>query len=199
MERKKTSKKDNKLKKVFNIYLLESLICSIAILGVGVFLLLKPETATRTAEILTSIVLIAVAMASGFNYALNEKFSFFKGSIVTGVAAALTAFVIITNPFSLTKMLVFAIGVYLVISSAIKFYYAFSFKRDKEESWILMLMMAVMSLLFGGLTLCSYYIPLANLYYTQAGGLFLILHGVIELTQTALLKQRCEELINIYK
>jgi len=37
------------------------------------------------------------------------------------------------------------------------------------------------------------------LYFTQTAGLFIVLHSIIEITQVALLKQRSEVLIKLFK
>ena len=195
-----TEKKDNvliKLKKVFNVYLLESLICALASLGIGIFLLAKPEVATRTASMLIGIILIIVGLASIFNYALNEKFSFFRGHIIDGIVALLIAILLITNPFAITTMLTICVGIYLIFNGVIKMTYAISFNKAKEESWLVMLLMAIVSTFFGVAIIIHPFF--ANLYFTQTAGLFIVLHSIIELTQVALLKQRSEFLIKLFK
>ena len=173
--------------RLFNIYFLEFLSFSIGMVIVGLFLLLKPALATRTAEILTAICLIIIGLGSGFNYTFKSKIRVFDFSLVFGAISLILAALIITNPFSLTNFLAVAFGVFLIISGLFKINFALNFKGINEESWVLVLTIGVISIAFGITAIVN---PFANLYFTQMIGLFMILYGVIEATYTILLKQR---------
>ncbi len=203
MEKKSNAKSkktaSNNLKeitKLFNIYFWQYMLFSLGVLGVGLYLLLEPAAATRTAEIITAICLIVIGLGAGFNYTFKQKIRMFDFSLVFGAIALILAALIITNPFALTNFLAVAFGVFLIISGLVKFNFATNFKSLKQPSWVLVLTMGIISVVFGAIVIIN---PFANLYFTQVIGLFMILYAIIEATYTILLKQRSREFIKLIK
>ena len=201
---KKTVKKSKKttgnnkkdITKLFDIYFWQYILLSVGILTVGLFLLFEPATATRTAEIATAICLIVIGLGAGFNYTFKQKVRMFDFSLVFGAIALILGALIITNPFALTNFLAVAYGVFLIISGLVKFNYAVNFKDLKQPSWVLVLTIGIISVVFGTIVIIN---PFANLYFTQVIGLFMVLYAVMETTFTILLKQRSKEIIKLLK
>ena len=194
MRKKSTNIKE--LSKLFNIYFIQYLAYSVGILFVGIILLTKPAMATRTAEIITAIVLIVIGLGNGFNYTMKSKIKIFDFSLAYSAVILILGALIITNPFSLTTFLTIAFGVFLIVSGLYKLNIALYFKNIKEESWVLVLTMAIISIVFGLVGIIN---PFANLYFTQAIGLFMIMFAIIETTHTILLKQRSKEFLKLLK
>ena len=197
--KKKAIKKDDDLKgvtKLFNIYFLEYMAYSLVFIAAGIVLLTNPAMATRTAEIVTAIILIVVGFGSGFNYTLKNKIRIFDFSIIFSIISLILGAVILANPFSLTNFLSIAFGVFLIISGLVKYNFALNFKFINEESWKLILTMSILSVLFGIFIIIN---PFANLYFTQVIGLFMTIYGVIEITHTILLKQRSKYFLKLLK
>ncbi len=194
--KKTTNSNLKEITKLFNIYFWQYMLFSLGVLGVGLYLLLEPAAATRTAEIITAICLIVIGLGAGFNYTFKQKIRMFDFSLVFGAIALILAALIITNPFALTNFLAVAFGVFLIISGLVKFNFAINFKLLKQPSWVLVLTMGIISVVFGAIVIIN---PFANLYFTQVIGLFMILYAIIEATYTILLKQRSREFIKLIK
>ena len=195
----KTTKSTNSIKplvKLFNIYFYQFMVFSIGVIIVGLFLLLKPALATRTAEIATAVCLIVIGLGLAFNNTFKSKLSILDFSLVFGIIAMILGVLIITNPFSLTNFLAVAFGVFLIINGLSKIHFAINFKAMKESCWLLILAIAIMSIVFGIMVIVD---PFANLYFTQMIGLFMILYGVVEVTYMILLKQRSKDFLKLLK
>ena len=184
------------LNSLFNIYFAQYIVYSLCALFIGLFLLTKPAIATRTAEIITSIVLIVLGLGNAFVYTMKKKVRMFDFSIVYSVISLTLAVLIITNPFELTNFLTVAFGVFLIVSGLLKINYALFLNNIKENSWSLVLTMGIVSIIFGLIAIIN---PFANLYFTQAIGLFMLLYGIIEITHTILLKKRSKEFLKLIK
>ena len=201
---KKTVKKSKKttnnniksLNQLINIYFCQYLLFSVGVLAVGLYLIFEPATATRTAEIATAICLIIIGLGAGFNYTFKQKIRMFDFSLVYGAIALILGALIITNPFALTNFLAVAFGVFLMISGLVKFNFAMNYKALKQPSWVLVLTMGIISIVFGAIVIIN---PFANLYFTQVIGLFMVLYAVIEATYTILFKQRSKDIIKLIK
>ena len=198
-QKKEVKPKKDELKgitKLFNLYFLEYMLYSLVFLGVGIVLLTNPALATRIAEIVTAIVLIVVGLGNGFNYALTKKIKIFDFSIIYSIIALILGVLILTNPFELINFLAIAFGIFLIASGLVKYNFALTFKFAGEESWKLVLTMSLLSMIFGVVIIIN---PFVNLYFTQVIGLFMFMHGIIDMTHTILLKQRSKYFLNLIK
>ena len=196
-ERKKTNNTVSKsVLRLINVYFWQFISYSLLVLIVGLFLMFKPAMATRTAEIITAITLIVIGLGAAFDYTFKSKIKIFDFSLVFGSIAVILGALIITNPFALTNFLAVAFGVFLVINGLVKLNFALGFRSIKEGSWMLVLTMSIISMLFGIIVIIN---PFANLYFTQMIGVFMILYAVIEATYTILIKQRSKDFLKLLK
>ena len=197
--RKKVVKMDDNIKeltKLFNIYFFQYMVYSLIFLAIGIVLLTEPALATRTAEIATAVVLIIIGLGNGFIYTLIEKIKLFDFSLVFSAISLVLAALIITNPFALTNFLSVAFGVFLMVNGLLKINYALHFRGIKEDSWVLILTMGIVSIIFGIVNIVN---PFASLYFTQVIGLFMVLYSIIEITHSILLKQRSSKFLKQLK
>ncbi len=197
--KKAVPKKEDNMKgltKLFNLFFLQYMGYSMIFLIAGFVLLTEPAMATRTAEIITACILFVLGLGNAFNYSLKSRIRIFDFSLVFSAISLILGVLIITNPFALTNFLSVAFGVFLIINGLLKINFALNFKSVKEDSWVLVLTMAIVSFLFGAAIIVN---PFANLYFTQVIGMFMILYAIIELTHTILLKQRSKVFLKLLK
>ena len=186
----------NLLQKIFNIYILQTLISSITIFVLGLVFLFNPTIATRTVEIITSIILIALGIGAIFNYFSKATLRIFNYNLVYGIISIVLGVLIAVNPFALVNIITIAFGIWLVFSGLIKVNYGLNFKRINEDSWLLTLVIGILTLVFGVIVIIN---PFINLYLTQVLGLFISIYAVLEFTESILLKQRSSAFLKQFK
>lgn len=197
--KEKGNKKSSPLKllqKIFNIYILQTLISSITIFVLGLVFLFNPTIATRTVEIITSIILIALGIGAIFNYFSKATLRIFNYNLVYGIISIVLGVLIAVNPFALVNIITIAFGIWLVFSGLIKVNYGLNFKRINEDSWLLTLVIGILTLVFGVIVIIN---PFINLYLTQVLGLFISIYAVLEFTESILLKQRSSAFLKQFK
>lgn len=198
--KEKTSSKKSSplklLKKVFNIYIYQSIISSIIIFILGLVFLFNPTIATRTVEIITSIILMALGIGAIFNYFSKATLKIFNFNLAYGIVSIILGFLIVINPFALVNIITIIFGAWLCVSGLVKVNYGLNFKRVNEDSWVLTLVIGLLTLAFGIVVVIN---PFINLYLTQVLGLFISIYAVLDFTETILLKQRSSAFLKLFK
>ncbi|MBQ9833804.1 MAG: DUF308 domain-containing protein [Bacilli bacterium] len=193
---KKKSSTLKLLQKIFNIYVCQSLISSVIIFVLGLVFLFNPTIATRTVEVVTSIILIVLGIGSTFNYFSKATLKIFNFNLLYGIVSIVLGLLILINPFTLVNIITIIFGAWLCVSGLVKVNYAFNFKKVKEDSWLLTFVIGILTLIFGIVVIVN---PFINLYLTQVLGLFISIYAVLEFTETVLLKQRSSAFLKLFK
>lgn len=97
--------------------------------------------------------LLALAGSIGIvRFALKKDDSFFsKYGIVYGIAFLIIAFLLLLKDTVIVKMLPFALGMVMIISSTLRFDDILKFKKSKKEIWKVLLFLMILEFLFGGI------------------------------------------------
>lgn len=184
------------LQKIFNIYLCQTIIGSIIIFIMGLIFLFNPTIATRTVEVITSIILMVLGIGAIFNYFSKATLKIFNFNLAYGIASIVLGVLIVFNPFALTNIITIIFGAWLFVSGLIKINYGLNFKKVNEESWLLTFVIGLLTSLFGVVVIIN---PFINLYLTQVLGLFISIYAVLEFTESILLKQRSSAFLKLFK
>ena len=142
------------------------------------------------------IVLIITGIYNIIKFITNTNNRFFIIEIVCGILTIIAGILTMLNPFSLANMATIGIGIWLIISAAIKIATAIQLKRFKEETWFLTLIIAILSLIIGFLIIINpfeSYIVLATYI-----GIMVCMYSAIDIVQQLLLKKRMKEIIKIF-
>ena len=83
----------------------------------------------------------------------------------------------------------------MIINGLSKMNYAVWLKKGEEDSWLVTLVSGILIAVIGILVVFN---PFASLTITKLAGAFLIITGVIDLTDTILFKKRSKEIMDIF-
>lgn len=167
---------DNKLKSMFRT----SVIVSLALIIVGIFLIVSPETTLSFVSYGTGIILLITGLIPTINFFINkENQKYLDISFIFGIIFIIVDIVIIINPKIVASIVPLLIGIWMIINGVIKLYYSILINKTVKSisSIIISLLILVCGLLlvlnpFGGAVTLTIII-----------GIFLVVYSVLDLAE----------------
>ena len=180
------------MKKELNRVFYTSLLTSIILVVIGILLLFFPNgTIKIVSYILGAIMGITgiMGLIKFFLYTDENKYN--RYGLAYGIVLLVVACLFFFKTDSIAKIMPFALGIYMIISSAIKVEYTLKLKKDKNDNWKVTLVMAIVSILFG---LVLIFNPLKSaLYMTQVIGIVLIFYAILDMIDSYIIKCNLKE------
>lgn len=167
---------DNKLKSMFRT----SVIVSLALILVGIFLIVSPETTLSFVSYGTGIILLITGLIPTINFFINkENQKYLDISFIFGIIFIIVGIVIIINPKIVASIVPLLIGIWMIINGVIKLYYSILINKTVKSisSIIISLLILVCGLLlvlnpFGGAVTLTIII-----------GIFLVVYSLLDLAE----------------
>jgi len=167
---------DNKLKSMFRT----SIIVSLALILVGIFLIVSPETTLSFVSYGTGIILLITGLIPTINFFINkENQKYLDISFIFGIIFIIVGIVIIINPKIVASIVPLLIGIWMIINGVIKLYYSILINKAVKSisSIIISLLILVCGLLlvlnpFGGAVTLTVII-----------GIFLVVYSILDLAE----------------
>lgn len=175
---------ENLMKKFFR----SSIITSIFLIVLGGLLFFKSEETIITIAYIIGGALFALgvlALIRFVRYAKKEVNS--ELDIIYGTVTIILGYLIIMNPKSLASIIPIVLGVCIVISSATKLTYALELKRDKNQLWVMTLIVAIVSAICGAALIINPFAGASAI--TQIVGAFIIVYAILDITSTITIKR----------
>ncbi|MDE6284943.1 MAG: DUF308 domain-containing protein [Bacilli bacterium] len=185
----------NSISNKFNRMLLYSMITAFITGIFGLILLFMPDLTNKVVGILVGFVFLVSGVNAIYKYFHRDGAKLYSLNILFGILYSILGVVIIVYPFSVMTFVTICLGLYLVVSGAVKMNYAFWLKRGNEDSWLITLVSGIMLLLFGILVMFN---PFISLTLTQLAGAFLLIVSILDFTDTMMFKKRANEIMNIF-
>ena len=162
----------------------------------GIVLYAYPAIAIKTVSWLIGIIFIIIGSLSIYSYIKKDRISLLAFNLVYGILSIVVGLFVALNPFAIANILTVSLGIWLLVSGALKVNYALRLKSIKELSWSLTLAVGIITILFAIMVLFN---PFSKLIIVEVIGLFLIVYGVIDLTDILLIKKRSKNFIKSFK
>ena len=185
----------NSVENMYNRMIAYSVLTSLATAVMGVVLLFLPSLTNKVVGIITGIIFLLSGLNSIFKYFHREGAKIYSLTLVFGVLYILLGGIIIVYPFSVVDFITICLGIYMIINGLSKMNYAVWLKKGEEDSWLVTLVSGILIAVIGILVVFN---PFASLTITKLAGAFLIITGVIDLTDTILFKKRSKEIMDIF-
>ncbi len=184
-------------KKAFNALTLGAIALDILIFILGAYFIAKPTTSANIIGYVFGILLIIVGIYNIIKFIVNMGTNkFFLIEIISGILTILAGVFMVYNPFSLANITTIGVGIWLIISATIKGAIALQFKKFNEETWMLSLIIAVITLILGILIIVNpfeSYIVLA--VYV---GVMVCVYAAMDIVQQILFRKRVKEIVKIF-
>lgn len=196
MEKKKKRSTIKYLESQFDRYMLANILVALSIIVLGLVLYVKPAIAIKTVSWLIGLIFIVVGGLSIYSYIKKDRISLLTFNLIYGLISIAVGLLVILNPFAIANILTVSLGIWLIISGGLKINYSIRLKFIKERAWALTLTVGIISILFGLMVILN---PFSKLIIVEVIGLFLIVYGIIDLTDTILLKRCAKNFIKEFK
>lgn len=193
MKKNKKSGPVSVIEAQFNSYMISCFIVSILMIVLGLILYLIPSIAIKTVSWLIGLFFLGQGAFAIYNYFKKGQVKFISFNLVYGIIIAAIGLFVIVNPFAIANILTVGLGIWLLINGGLKINYAIRLKSINENSWTLTLVVGIISIIFGLMAILN---PFAKLVIVEVIGLFLAVYGIIDLTDSILLKKRAKNFIN---
>ncbi len=180
------------LKRKFNQMIRSSLITSIVLIVIGVFLIVKPEEILSLISIIIGIGLVVMGIFGVVNFIKdiqdNNPMSL---DLIYGALCLIVGSVLITNTKIVGSILPIVLGIWMVINSIIKAQYATILKEDNNREWQLTLIISILTLVCGILFIFNPFKGAAVL--TQIIGTILVIYSVMDIINIIILKKNIHD------
>lgn len=152
-----------------------SLVSSIVMFILGVFLLVRPDFIINIVSTIIGLVILVPGIISLMDYFKTK----YTANLVIGVIAGVVGIVFIFNSKLVSSILPFVLGIYFIINGISKLQYSFELRKNNVVNYMPSIVTALLILLCGVLMIIN---PFGGaLAITQVLGIFMIIYSALDL------------------
>ena len=153
-----------------------SVITIIVSLLIGAVLLIKPDESLKLVSLLCGITVIALGIAALFSYFTKYKTAVLA---VLGTVSIIGGIIISVKYQAIMSVIIFIFGLFILLSGIVDFFSAIDSKKSDISSWIVSLVLAVVTMVFGLVIMVN---PFSSVVVmTRILGVGLIVYAVMDL------------------
>ena len=170
------------MNKIFNA----SIVTSVIILVLGIFLFIQPDTIIRIVSIILGGIILIPGITSLIDYFKNK----YQPSLITGIVTIIIGLILIINTQLVASILPFILGIYFIINGINRLQYALEIRRQ-GMNFTTSLVFSILIIICGVLFIIN---PFGGaLAITKVMGIFMIIYALLDLTNSILLKREIHE------
>lgn len=179
-------------KKYNNIKLLEILI-AIVFIVFGIILILNKTVSDKFISTFLGILILVEAALNIYSAVMSDSNRIFKINILFGIIFILLAIFLFVNPIKFVNYITIYYGTYLIINGIKEFINSIKYKLIKEDSWLIILVMSILTISLGVLMI---FYPFESFGIIEIVGIFSILFGLLTINTSNLLRNRVEKFMS---
>lgn len=183
---------EGKEKKYNNIKLLEILI-AIVFIVFGIILILNKTVSDKFISTFLGILILVEATLNIYSAVMSDSNKIFKINILFGLIFILLAIFLFVNPIKFVNYITIYYGTYLIINGIKGFINSIKYKLIKEDSWLIILVMSILTISLGVLMI---FYPFESFGIIEIVGIFSILFGLLTINTSNLLRNRVEKFMS---
>lgn len=170
------------MNKIFNA----SVVTSVIILVLGIFLFIQPDTVIHMISVILGGIILVPGVISLIDYFRNKN----QASLISGIVTILIGLILIINTKLVAGILPFILGIYFIVSGITRLQYALQLKRQ-NISYTASLVFSILIIICGTLFIIN---PFGGaLVITKVMGIFMIIYALLDLTNTIIIKKEMNE------
>lgn len=186
------------MKKKFNKIIYGSWVSSFLFLIFGIFLFIKPKLANSLIGYVVGAIILLSGLCAIINYFMAKReFKYINFELIYGIVTLIAGIVIIFNPLAISSIITIGLGIWMIINGIMKINTSLILKKYKEETWMILLFIGLLTLISGILLIFNPFE--ATMVVTQVLGMFAIVYAILDTMQWLLLKKRSKEIIEFIK
>lgn len=183
---------EGKEKKYNNIKLLEILI-AIVFIVFGIILILNKTVSDKFISTFLGVLILVEATLNIYSAVMSDSNKIFKINILFGLIFILIAIFLFVNPIKFVNYITIYYGTYLIINGIKEFINSVKYKLIKEDSWLIILIMSILTASLGVLMI---FYPFESFGIIEIVGIFSILFGLLTINTSNLLRNRVEKFMS---
>lgn len=138
------------MKEFIKKYSKNSLLTSVILIILALFLIFKPGFSINLVMISLGCVLAFYGITQTVSYfSKSKEIEFFNFQLVIGILCLLAGLVFIFNPTFINSILPLVIGVWIVIKSITSLQLALNIRNSGSKNWQLMLVLSIITFILG--------------------------------------------------
>lgn len=184
------------LKESFNLITLGSIILDVIFILLGIFLIANPSVGLESGLVLLGIILLISGLFSIIKYVTNGS-RFFKFELVFGIISFIAGLFAMIKPFDVATLITVLVGIWLILSSAVKFAMAVEFRKLRNGTWAFDLTISTLTILLGIMFLIN---PFKGyMILTSYAGVLIMIYSAMDIVQQLFIRQRVNDIIKLFK
>ena len=183
------------IENVYNKMVIFSIIAAIITIIIGAVLLFLPNLSNKVVGIITGIIFILFGIITAYKYLKRDGAKIYSLNLVFAILYLILGLVIIIFPFSVIEFITVCLGLFLVVNGATKINYGLWLKRGSSKAWLVTLVAGILLVILGIMIVFN---PFTAYALTQITGAFLIISGVINLSDAITFKTKAKEIMDIF-
>ncbi len=180
---------------VYNKMVIFSIISAIITIIVGIVLLFLPNLSNKVVGIITGVIFIIFGMTTAYKYLKRDGAKIYSLNLVFAILYLILGLVIIIFPFSVIEFVTVCLGLFLVVNGATEINYGLWLKRGGSKAWLVTLVAGILLVILGIMIVFN---PFTAFALTQITGAFLIISGIINLSDAITFKTKAKEIMDIF-
>lgn len=171
------------MNKIFNA----SIVASVIILVLGIFLFVEPDLIIHMISIILGGIILIPGITSLIDYFKNK----YQPSLITGVVTIIIGLILIINTKLVASILPFILGIYFIINGINRLQYALELKRQRIN-YTTSLVFSILIIICGILFIIN---PFGGaLVITKVMGIFMILYALLDLANSIIIKKEMNDI-----
>ena len=167
----------------------ESILISILLIIVAIFLIAKPGIALSTVVTLFAIVFLVDGIINIIAYMMEDaEIRAFSNELMMGILLVILGFIILLNQPLFISILPIMIGIWIFIKSIMKFQLAINLKSALAERWGLLLVSSILMAILGVLIIVNPFEAIFTL--TRFIGIMMLVAEVINICESVYFLQQ---------
>ena len=161
----------------------ESIIVSILLIIVAIFLIAKPGMAVSTAVTIFGVVFLIYGIFNIISYIMEQpEERAFSSELIMGILLVMLGIIILLNQPLFISMLPIMIGTWIFIRSIMKFQLAINLKSAIAEQWGWLLISAILMCILGILIIVNPFEAILTL--TRFIGIMILIAEIIDICES---------------
>lgn len=161
----------------------ESIVVSLILIAVAIFLIAKTGIALTTAVTIFGIIFLVEGIISIISYMKEEpEVRAFSSELMMGILLAMLGLIILFNRTLFISMIPIITGIWIIIRSIMKFQFAINLKSVVAEKWGWMLVSSIVMCILGILIIVNPFEAIVTL--TRFIGIMIVIAEVIDIFES---------------
>lgn len=187
----------DRLKLDFKKAIFGNIILQVLFLIFGIVVFTNPFMTIKTVGVIIGIYFIVFGVFDIALFFMRGSTPIFNYKIIFGILAILLGIFVMVDPFKITLILTFVLGIYLIMVAIFKVLEAFKLKQYKYDGWLILLVSSIIILIFGIFTTIN---PLASsMQLVEVTAIFIVLSSILEICNLIMVYSRARDIAKLFK